>query len=336
MNRYPDHETGGYFELDLPVHGEPFPSVYLPYQSGRAALRAFLEGVNISRIWLPSYICNAVIDAARDAAVECQFYSLDCDLYPNGLPNALAHDAAVLYVNYFGLCEHNLGRLLNAFPDGRVIIDNTQALFSSPRNAAAAIYSPRKFVGVPDGGYLVVYKAEIPTPLIQDTGSLQRMEYLLRRFAHGATNGYSHYVSASKTLENTQPLAMSQLTTKLLTTVDMTTVRARRRENFMALSARLDRYNRRRWVLDSNIVPLCYPLTLDVDVGGIRQRLAETGIYIPTYWTDAEARIDTSSVESMLVRQTLALPCDQRYSISRMNEVADAVVDAVSGKKSSH
>ena len=36
-----------------------------------------------------------------------------------------------------------------------VIIDNAQSLFAKPINGVYNVYSPRKFVGVPDGCYVV-------------------------------------------------------------------------------------------------------------------------------------------------------------------------------------
>ena len=62
----------------------------------------------------------------------------------------LPEDCDVLYVNYFGLCDENVERLLQEVPKEKLIIDNSQALFALPSNAMATIYSIRKFIGVPD------------------------------------------------------------------------------------------------------------------------------------------------------------------------------------------
>ena len=57
-------EIGGYFGLDLPNYGDPFPTT-LKFQSGRAALRAVLEYTNIEQVFLPIYICDTVSRAVR-------------------------------------------------------------------------------------------------------------------------------------------------------------------------------------------------------------------------------------------------------------------------------
>lgn len=62
----------------------------------------------------------------------------------------------LLYVNYFGIASDDLlAEVKRRWP--RVIFDNTQAFFSAPRMDADSynVYSCRKFVGVPDGAYLV-------------------------------------------------------------------------------------------------------------------------------------------------------------------------------------
>lgn len=93
-------EIGGYIGLDLPDYGDPFPEPFIKFQSGRAALRAVLEGSGIKRIMLPAYICDSVIQrlSMREAVVET--YCLDEPLYPRGLPDPFPEKCHLLYVNY--------------------------------------------------------------------------------------------------------------------------------------------------------------------------------------------------------------------------------------------
>lgn len=147
-------EIGGYFELDLPEHGDPFSNT-LKFQSARAALRAVLESTDVSQVLLPIYICDAVVQAVIDSGAVVNPYFLDNSLYPKILPNPLPEKSVLLYVNYFGLCDVNIERLSQCIPKKQLIIDNSQALFSLPINALATIYSIRKYLGVPDGGLLI-------------------------------------------------------------------------------------------------------------------------------------------------------------------------------------
>lgn len=323
-------EIGGYFGLDLPQHSDAFPNA-IKLQSGRAALHAALECAGIKRVMLPAYICDSVIQAVVDAGAVVETYRLDDSLYPNALQDSLPEKCALLYVNYFGLCAANVTRLLQVIPSNQLIIDNSQALFAHPTNALATIYSPRKFVGVPDGGLLVTSGLEINVPVDEDGGSLARMRHLLLRMAYTAQDGYTDYLESEKSLKNTQPLRMSRLTKRILASVDMTMVKRRRRENYLALSTSLGKYNNIKWELDSEAVPLCYPLVVRHDVHQLKRNFVGKGIYIPTYWPDAKPRV-SDGIEHRLTNCCLAVPCDQRYSLDQMSYLADEIVSGLDNK----
>lgn len=318
-------EIGGYFGLDLPDYGDAFPEE-VKFQSGRAALRAVLEVAGIKRIMLPAYICDSVIQAVVDTGAAVETYGLDDSLYPKRLPNKFPEKCFLLYVNYFGFCDANVTRLLRDIPSNQLIIDNSQALFALPTNALATIYSPRKFIGIPDGGLLVTSGLEIKVPEYEDMDSLGRMRHLLLRMAYTAQDGYPDYIESEDSLSNTKPLRMSRLTRRILASIDMGTVKRQRRANFQTLAASLDKYNQHKWTLDFETVPLCYPLVMDRYVEKLKKSLIKKGIYIPTYWPETKLRVQLDSIEHRLTNCCLAVPCDQRYSPGQMSRLADEIV----------
>ena len=88
------------------------------------------------------------------AGFAVERYPLDARRLP--VCPALGDGEWLLYVNYFGIASDDLlVEVKRRWP--RVIFDNTQAFFSAPRMDADSynVYSCRKFVGVPDGAYLV-------------------------------------------------------------------------------------------------------------------------------------------------------------------------------------
>ena len=87
------------------------------------------------------------------------------------------------------------------------------------------------------------YHIDMCIPENEDTGSLERMNALLLRTAYSARAGYSSYVASEKTLNNTKPLKMSRLTSRLMASFDMNVVKRKRRENFLELSEQLDNMN---------------------------------------------------------------------------------------------
>ena len=322
---------GGYFGLELPYYGDPFPNTY-KFQSGRAALRAALECAGIKQVWLPAYICDSVIQAVKDSGATAKTYLLDDLLYPKDLPCFTVDNCVLLYVNYFALCQENVNRLLQEIPNQQLIIDNSQALFSPDSRALATIYSVRKFVGVPDGGLLAVSDLDIKEPENEDNDSIGRMKHLLIRMAYSAPDGYSDYVNSEITLSNSKPLRMSCLTKRLLASIDMKRVKKRRRDNFSELAALLDKHNLHKLAIGKDSVPLCYPLFVNYDVDNLKKYLRSKDIFIPTYWPDVKKRAVYKTIEYRLVHNCLAIPCDQRYSTIQMADLADMILSGFHDK----
>lgn len=326
MDTESQQEIGGYFGLSLPDYGNPFPDSFIRFQSARAALRAVLQHCNFQRVMLPAYICDSVVQAVTDAGKTAELYDLDDHLYPKLSLRAIPKDSVLIYVNYFGLCESNISRLLDSFPPGQIIVDNTQALFQLPTDALATIYSPRKFVGVPDGGLLAAPSLKIELPMQEDRGSIARMNHLLMRLAYTGKEGYSSFIEAGASLDNTKPLNMSRLTARILSSIDMTAVKSQRRRNFRHLAAVLDKHNLHNWQLGPDAVPLCYPLVCDRNVESLKEELADRRIYIPTYWRDAQKRIENNGIEHALIHCMLPVPCDQRYSSGQLDMVIHSII----------
>lgn len=320
-------EIGGYFGLDLPDYGDLYPDA-IKFQSGRAAIRAALECNEISRVLMPAYICDSIIKSAVDAGVEVETYDLDESLYPKNLPRSLPDQCAVIYVNYFGLCQQNIFRLLEEIPDDRLIIDSSHALFDPHTDALATIYSPRKFVGLPDGGLLRASpQLRITPPAEEDQGSFERMRYLLLRMAYSAREGYADFDKARNSLRDLPPLAMSRLTQRLMRSIRWDRVSERRRENYAVMARMMDATNEMHWILGKNDVPLCYPFTLNgCEINKIKNELAMLNVFTATYWPDALPRIKANTIEAALINETLFLPIDQRLEPAQVEAVGKLVL----------
>ena len=329
----PPSEIGGYFELDLPDYGanSSFPDGFC-YQSARAAIRAALSCTTFTRVLAPAYVCDSVIQAGRDAGLTVETYELDETLYPKNLPDSLASDCAVLYVNYFGICQHHARKIVERAPPAVTIIDNSHALFAPPvAGALATVYSPRKFAGLPDGGLLTASpQLEITPPAEEDQGSFDRMQFLLRRMAYSAREGYAEFDEARRSLADTTPLAMSRLTRRLMRSIRWSEVSKRRRENYAILAAMLDGANDYPRALMADDVPLVYLFTLrGRPADPIRSELAARDIFTATYWKAALPRAQAGSIEEVLINETLFLPIDQRMSRAEVEKVGKQVLQLI-------
>jgi hypothetical protein len=323
-------EIGGFFGLDLPLYRSIHPDS-ITYQSGRAAIRAVIEAAKFDKVLLPAYVCNSVINAVEDSGATVEMYFLDADLYPKVKTHAISDRSALLYVNYFGLCDKNVSRLTREFPTDRLIIDNSQALFATHSGLLGTVYSPRKFVGVPDGGLLYVSPhLDIELPKKEDSASMERMRALMLRMAYSAREGYEDFQKIATSLKDTAPLRMSRLTMRLLQSVPWDQIKERRKENYLIIDERLAKYSKRRWHLDENAVPMCYPFTPANHVARhMRTELSARNIFVPQLWLDASSRIEPDTVEYTMTHDTLFLPIDQRLDRNQMEYVANVIVELI-------
>jgi len=316
---------GGYHELALPQYGTLYHDHSYRFQSARAAFQVLLRNIKPKLVWIPKYTCDAIIEPLQNEGIRYAWYDLDFDL---GIKNniSLKDDEYILYVNYFGLCDKQVERLLSLVSPSRVILDFSQAFFNKKwPKALATIYSPRKFFGVPDGGFLET-KVSIHLPNQQDVDSLERMDYLLKRLCMEPENGYMDYQHAEFSLSNLEPKKMSRLTERLLQSIDFEKVKKGRCNNFIFLEESLRKYNYFDFSVSQNISPLCYPfMTTD---NGLKEYLIKHRVFVPTYWHDAIDRVGHEWAGKM-IHNLLPLPIDHRYGIQEMTRISKLVVEGL-------
>jgi hypothetical protein len=313
---------GGYFELALPDRTHGTYSAALKYQSARSAFLALLRTCRPQRVWLPTYLCDAMLAPVRHAGIELCFYAVDAHL---GIATdiTLASTDMLLYVNYFGLCDAEVDKVLARFDPQQVVLDYSQAFYAQPRACLATIYSPRKFFPLPDGGLLFTAQPVEPAVAV-DERSLDRMRHLLRRCSETPESGYSDYQRAEASLEeDIEPKAMSCLTSKLFQTLDVEQARIKRNANFGVLHAALGASNLFPIRAETVNGPLSYPWL--VHDASLRQKLIAERIFVPTYWPDVRTRADASSWAAHYADRCLALPCDQRYGLEDMDRMIKLV-----------
>ena len=312
---------GGYFALELQEKSKILHEEALKYQSARAAFSALLENMpKVDRIWMPAYICESMLAPIKSSSKESCFYNIDEKF--NIISNIyLKENDLLLYVNYFGVCESVIHRILDKFNPKQIIIDCSQAFFSRPYQCLATIYSPRKFFGIPDGG-LIFTSQKIQPPNLQDTDSVFRMEHLITRLAISAEAGYASYKVAEASLDNHTPKIMSRLTSKLLKSIDYETIQEKRINTFLKLSDFFQEENQLNIDLNTT-TPLCYPLLSDKRIN--RDIFSKNKIFFPTYWVDAASRVKTNSFEAKLINNLIPIPIDQRYSILDLSNTIEII-----------
>ena len=314
---------GGYFELDLQLSRETgLHRGARAYQSARAAFLALLHSANPrpNRLWMPYFICDAMIAPLHQTGIEVMHYSMDEEF---GIASevALRRNEWLLYVNYFGICSKQVQRVLADFPADQLVIDCSQAWFAEPAGGLASIYSPRKFFGVPDGGILYA-NLSAAVDHGQDQGSIARMGHLLKRLAGEPEFGYGDYLAAEAGLGDLTPRRMSDLTHRLLASIDQQSAREARNRNYAQLHDTLGSLNALNLPVQVD-GPLCYPFFCADR--GLRARLLAERIFTPTFWNEVLQRVAANTLEAEWVKGIIPLPVDHRYGRDDMKRIARAI-----------
>jgi hypothetical protein len=227
-------------------------------------------------------------------------------------------------VDYFGISADACDTAIAQYGRERVLVDASQSLFHTPRESVATVYSPRKFVGVPDGG-LMVGPQILPLPTMADeAASTARSQHLITRASGHILKGYDQFQNAEASLSCSESQAMSALTTYMLAAINFDQVRRRRIANFKNLSTALRGIGFNVPELPNDAVPLCCPV-IDVEGRLMQQKLIAQNIFTPTYWSDTTLPED-DKIGLTLRDRTVYLPCDQRYGGPEMARIAHALL----------
>ena len=315
---------GGYFGLELPEPGAGYHAEALALNLGRNALKLILRHLGCATVYVPSYICDDVLDPIAQMGIQVVFYGIDVNLDPV-LNETPCEGAAVLYANYFGLKGQAARALARSIPVP-FILDDTQAFFDPPLAGSFTFYSARKFFGVPDGAYL--YGDKISDAMLEPDISCDRCEHLLRAIDQGSMAGFAAYQKLEAAFGRIPPRRMSALTRRLLGSIDYGRVASVRRANYLRLDGALGGINQLRVPLPETAVPMCYPLLVN-DGAALKAELIRRRMFVPSFWRGVAERVPEGSVESRLARDLLGLPLDQRYSFREMDRMVSNVLSMV-------
>lgn len=306
--------VGGYFELELSSGNGTYYPEALKYQSARSAFYALLLYCKPKRVWMPYYICDTMLAPLEKSGIEIVFYSLNSD-FTIADDIELKLDDKLLYVNYFGLCSAFQDELLKRYDSKQIIFDHSQAFFCRPKECLATIYSPRKFFGVPDGGYLIT-SLEMQEPTTIDDDSINRSKHLFLRLSGEPEDGYVEYQKAEESLKLIEPKRMSLLTERLLASIDFQAVKYKREANFRELHSTLGEKNVIDLMFENIEGPMIYPYLQATGATELKAKLISERCFIATYWPECRERLDGYDVEKNFVENLIPLPCDQRIKNS--------------------
>lgn len=317
---------GGYFSLEL-KDMQPFHKAEnsLSLNTGRNCLEYLLEVNDYKLVYIPYFTCDVILEPFKKLSIPYQFYSIDENLEPIFDFDSLEENEAFLYTNYFGLKDDYVELITSRYSN--IIIDNAQSFYSMPQNGADTFYSPRKFFGLPDGGYVYSNK-KLDIDLVEDQTSIDRMGHLLKRLAFDAETGYEDFRSNDESLNDQSILKMSQITKKLLASIDYDIVKRRRTENFGFIHNELSKSNKLASLIEKAeiIAPLVYPYWVKNGTE-LRAKLQRNRIFTPIYWSNVLTSCDKDSIEFDFAINIVHLPIDQRYDKRELKFISEYIYE---------
>jgi dTDP-4-amino-4,6-dideoxygalactose transaminase len=334
---------------------------------GRGAVWLALQSMGLgpgSRLAMPAYHCGSEVEAARLAGLDITFYRVDASLRVDqeDLARAAARSDATYLISYFGFPPPA------APPGTRVIQDVAHGLFSSDGHdplgsrADAAVFCPRKTLGVPDGGAVLcrssppAVRGRPPWRRVLRSAAavtVARAALAHRRALRRPAAALLHRVSRAEAAVEADRLTetvigqwdlqvadmqvaareASRLTAWLVDRVDADAIRARRRDNYAVLAEAVPSACPEPFrELPPGVCPLYFPVRV-ADRATAIARLQARGIRAVEVWPLAHPLLDRERFGELepLRRQLLALPVHQDLQARHMQALVRAAREVITG-----
>ena len=318
-------EIGSFLELQLPKGRELYnqETNIARLNTGRMGIWHAFRVTGCNRIWVPIYQCDSIRETLEKKGVEICFYHIDKDWNP--LDIEVADDDAVLLVNYYGIMSS--GRMAELVkPYKHAIFDCAQAFFCRSVEGALMVYSCRKFVGVPDGAYVIgkgahKYMEEYPQCYSSDTAA-----YLLKRIEYGCEGkGYKARSLNEHRIDAEDCMKMSKLTRTLMDAEDYAYDCQKRKENFAyahSLLGDINKINPTKY-MDEETIPMVYPLVVEDD--NLIKRLFAAKHFQGHWWSYICDEQPEMSFEYWISRYVIPITIDQRYGKNEIDYLVNII-----------
>ena len=165
----------------------------------------------MKRFFYHIILVMSILQPLNRQKVEYEFYHIDDDFLP--ILKGIKEKEVVLYINYYGVLNSAVSKVIRKYKN--VIIDASQAFYYKPKINSDIFYSPRKFFGIPDGGFAYT-REDANNNNFEVEKSISRINHLLLRVEEGAEAGYEKFLLENEQLNDIPIRAMSDLTEKLL------------------------------------------------------------------------------------------------------------------------
>ncbi len=329
---------GGFFERHEPgaARGESVLSAwtegrpYAAFVNARSAFAALAATIPTATIWLPAFLCSDLVQPAY--AERIRLYPVLEDFEPD-LSTVTAGAKAgdlVLIAAYFGLPVSARARqTLACRTDLHIVEDCAQALDPGPHAGADwRLFSPRKLMGLADGGLLIApdAAAALPQPTATaDSSALWAAPSLRADDPLGERSAEWHAANQIKEAAMAvSSQAMTGLSAELLSLTTLESLASPRMANWRLLDRRLKAWS--ALPSDPATAPLGYVLRLPANRRDqVLRGLHAKRIFAAVHWPRIAGPAEDFPRETQWTKELITLPCDHRYGAAEMTCIADAV-----------
>lgn len=321
------------------------------YQSGRNAIEGLLlylkEKRGICRMLLPDYMCETVKDAGKRAGVELAYYRIDrkYNFSVNEVEEKMTEDTCLFMAHFFGkkMDKEILSYIQKWKDEGTIIIEDvTLSLFSSDDEQGVGfgtyvLGSIRKWLPVPDGGFVASYTEELPEEITATHVSKYTDFYLMvqtmkREYVNGGYQDknlkslYMDYygLSIEELFSDYCLYPMSEWTRNYLQNYDVLEIIAKRTKNYDYLYDKLS--GLRKIELKIQRQEGYLPLGMVIQTENrdeLLQYMISNDIYCNVHW-----RLEPSGENpdlTFLAQHSITIPCDQRYGLEELEHIVNVL-----------
>ena len=325
--------------------------VYL--STGRAAIKFILSNImkkrQINKCWLPSYLCETIIQPFRELNLDYEFYNIkeNLQLDIEYLSEKVEKNDLILTIYYFGFPPNeDIIIFLKKLKDNGIIIleDLTHSFLTKDIYLYIignySVISLRKWFGIPDGGVAISNDNLFERKLIikepfNGFVNLRLKFAILKNFYLNETINKKEsfreiYEKAEDLANSTIDLnIMSNISKAILNLVDFNDIFYTRRKNYNYLLScikNINKINPLYPILPDEVCPLGFPI-IATKRDALREYLTNNNIYCPVHWPLPEGIPKKFFYPYHLSNNILTIPCDQRYSIKDMEIIVRKLKD---------
>ncbi|MDR6555734.1 hypothetical protein J2809_000065 [Arthrobacter pascens] len=302
-------------------------------ETGRQALNCITRDLldrGVSHVFLPEYLCESLLEPFLASSLDISFFAMTDDLQID-FP-ALKHleqqapnqQCAVVMLRYFGHArdQEYIREIASLQSRGVIVVEDiTHSLFDSTRSTADYTFaSLRKLLPIASGAVVTGISSRPRTP--QTRSKLADVLWMhmdaKKDYVEGRSSNRSYYeglVLASDILEGTlEAHRMDRRSFELLPFLPYSKFVQSRKNNFAALREQLVSLRGVSIVNEVNLSVATHLVLRTADSNGVRQKLAERGIYCPVHWPRPSGLPKDISWKD----GHFSIPVDHRYSIEDM------------------